>query len=166
MPVVGAGQQHAGEERAERHRQSRQLGQPTGGQGDQQGEGGEGFGRADAGGLPEQLAQDSPAEAEDHNRRDQHLEQRETERGGQNQLVLAERQRTDQEGRHREVLYEEHAESAAPELAPQLAAIRQHPQHDRRRRERQRAADHYSRRPACSGPVRHARNRSRGHEDL
>ena len=145
VAIFAVGEQHAGNERAERHRQADRVEEQGRADHDQQRRRRECFLRAGAGDDAQRRAQCvAPDGDHDHRGHERQRDRLPFERRG----ARAAEHGQDDEGRHdRQVLEQQDRERGAAVLRGQLAALGEHLQHQRRRRQRERERDHERRGP-------------------
>ena len=164
VPIFAVGEQHAGDERAERHGQADHIEQQRGADDDEQGRGREGFLRSRVGHEPQGGAQQiAPEQDRAHDRGDRTADRL------PRQLALSacrEQRQNEQRGHDREVLEQQHGERAAAVACVEFAALGQHLQDQRGRRQRQREADDERGRPRLTEQPCRAGDRKRGQQYL
>jgi hypothetical protein len=142
MAKLGLGQQHPGEKAADRRRQAEPPRRPAHAEQDQQRDRREQLRALADGDGAEQRAQHQPPDRDHGGDRDGGLEHGPGNRKRQRGLGRRERRRQHQERHHGEVLEQQDGDGDAPDAARHLAALGQELEYDRRRRQRQRGADH------------------------
>ncbi len=136
------GNEHPGDERAERERQPEAVGDERGAERDEQQVQHEQLLRAAPRDDVEPARHEALADDEQQRERDHDLDRREAEREREILRRLgAERGDHDQQRHHREILEQQHAEDVAAVLGLDLEPLGEHLRHDRRRRHRERAAE-------------------------
>ena len=167
VAVFGIGEQHAGEERAERHRDADQIHDPRGADHDQQRGRREHLGRAGARSRAEHRTQQIAAADDDDRDREDHAQRGERTRAGVGRRMRHRERRDQREDRDRGDVLEQQDREAEPAVrAGQLLAFGKDLQIDRRRRQRKAEADDHGAFPVEAERVRDAADREPGHDEL
>ncbi len=165
--VFGFRQQQSGDERAERHRQARLIGDHSRADDDEQHRGDEQVARARGDDQPEQRAHQPAAADHDHRDRNRRLQQRGAETGERRCAWSRGEQRDEHQDRdHGEILRQQHRKAGAAHIGGQPLLLRQQLEHDRGGGQRQADAEHQRIRRLVAGERRNPGKRRRGGEHL
>ena len=166
MAILGVGDHQAGDERAELERQPGLLGGEAGREDHEQRGRREHLVGADPGDELEQRADQEAGGDPDHQDHGDRLGERDHEAERERAAGLTERLDQHEQRPDRDVLDQEDRDRDAPELGERAPELAEHLEHDRGRRQRERAADDDRALGRQPGERRRARDHRRGHQEL